>query len=166
MGVAKWVNVKKKQEMVEAKAKAKKAVTLKADHDLLSSLTAAIVSIDPDATLRAVPDRQGEAVKEIEVQVARSGNRILLFVDHDRRDGRALEIERDLSVYDVVAVTGATQDNALGFHLRGCHSSELAGVVKVKPKKTRRRDRSYFTRRIDFTAMKPLNLARRIAAAQ
>lgn len=166
MGISKWVNVKSKQAMVEAKRKKKQENRRTADRDLLSSLTAAMANIDPDATLLELRDGHGEALKEVEIHVARFGRRILLFVDHDRRDGMPLEVERDLSVYDLVAVTGATRDNALGFHLRGCTSNELAGVVKVKPKKTRRRDRSYFTRRIDFAAMKPVNLTRRIVAAQ
>jgi hypothetical protein len=166
MGISRWVNVNKRQEVVERKRKKRKEDKRTADRELLAALTAAMVTVDPGAMLLESRDRDGEALKEVEIHMVRFGKRILLFVDHDRRDGVPLEVERDLSVSDLVAVAGATRDNALGFHLRGCASNELAGMVKVKPKKTRRRDRSYFTRRIDFAAMKPVNLARRIAAAQ
>ena len=166
MGLYKWDNVINKQKTAEEKQKRKQENRRIADRDLLSSLTAAMTHIDPDAALLELWDRHREALKEVEINLARFGKRILLFVDHDRRDGVPLDVERDLSVYDLVGVTGGTQRNALGFHLRGCASNELARVVKVKPKKTRRRDRCYFTRRIDFTVMKPVNLQRRIAAAQ
>jgi hypothetical protein len=166
MAISKWVWVKEAQDRAEKQKTKKRRDRKIADRELLASLTAAVTAIDPSAILLEFRDQREETLQELEIHVARFGKRILLFVDHDRRDGTAVKVDRDLSVYDLVAVTGATRDNALGFHLRGCDPNQLADVVEVKPKKTRRRDRCYFTRRIDFAAMKPVNLVRRIAAAQ